>query len=135
MMHPDADYRGGREQAILSSVSKGAAVFSTDPDPELNPWLIKKNCLSLSLFWVALAFFILHIWYFHLEHLQLAFYCVFIACSLESIRLGQVQSCKAPSSESGLPYYTRSVRLKSAPARTHTRTWNCTTVVELHLHY
>ena len=49
MMHPDADYRGGREQAILSSVSKGAAVFSTDPDPELNPWLINK-IVSLFLF-------------------------------------------------------------------------------------
>ena len=31
------------------------------------------------------------------KHLQLAFDCVVIACSLESIRPGLVQGCKAPN--------------------------------------
>ena len=31
------------------------------------------------------------------EHSQLAFDCVIIACSLESIRPGLVQGCKAPN--------------------------------------
>ena len=48
------------------------------------------------------------------EHLQLAFDCVVIACSLESIRPGLIHGWKAPngvgyaclitSSESGLPH-------------------------------
>ena len=33
----------------------------------------------------------------YLEHWQLAFDCVIIACSLESIRPGLVQGCKAPN--------------------------------------
>ena len=64
------------------------------------------------------------------EHLQLAFDCVVIACSLESIRPGLVQGCKTPngvgsaclrtSSESLLPHCIWSVHLKSAPAGTRT---------------
>ena len=33
----------------------------------------------------------------YLEHWQLAFDFVVIACSLDSIRLGLVQGCKAPN--------------------------------------
>ena len=65
------------------------------------------------------------------EYLQLAFDSVIIACSLESIRLGLVQGCKAPNgvgsacfitySESGLSHWTWSVRLNPTPTRTQTR--------------
>ena len=64
------------------------------------------------------------------EHLPLAFDCVVIACSLKCIRKGLVQGCKASngvgsaclitSSESGLPHWTWSVRLKATPAKTRT---------------
>ena len=64
------------------------------------------------------------------EHLQVTFDFVINACSLDSIRPGLVQGCKAPnvvaktclitSSESGLPHWIWSVRLKSAPAGTWT---------------
>ena len=63
------------------------------------------------------------------EHSQLAFDCVIIACSLESIRPGLVQGCKAPNGvgsacfitswQLGLPHWTWSVHLKSTPLLGH----------------
>ena len=55
----------------------------------------KTFCLALDLFIFLCTVFPLGVLY--PEHSQLVFDCVVIACSLESIRPGLVQGCKAPN--------------------------------------
>ena len=106
---------------------------------DLNVWYLASICpvlgnLLIQLFTEFFFFCVFTVFpleVIYLEYMQLAFDCIVIACSLESIRPGLVQGCKAPdgvgstclitSSESGLPQWTWSVCLNSAFARTQTR--------------
>ena len=64
----------------------------------------------------------------YLEHLQLAFDCVAIACSLESIRLGLLQGCKAPNVVGYIGLLDNLFRERPTPLNMvcTTRTCDCT---------